>query len=82
MTMRVGTIPVGVQGRVTNADSPILHVFVEHDATDTGGYFVCKWPPGADASGPCVFDDWVETAEDLQSYFEDSGWNVVWKSTG
>jgi hypothetical protein len=46
-----------------------MHVLVEHDAKDTGGYFIYQWPPDTDASGPCTFDDWVETAEDLQRYF-------------
>ena len=79
--MRVGTIPLGIQGRVTNTDSPIMHVLVEHDPKDTGGYFIYKWPPNADTSGPCTFDDWVETAEDLQLYFEESGWDIIWKSS-
>jgi hypothetical protein len=78
--MHIGPIPLGAQGRVTNSDSPIMHVLVEHDAKDTGGYFIYKWPPGTDASGPCTFDDWVETAEDLQEYFEDAAWNIEWQN--
>jgi hypothetical protein len=78
--MHIGSIPLGVQGRVTNSNPPNMHVLVEHDAKDTGGYFIYQWPPDTDASGPCTFDDWVETAEDLQSYFEESGWDIVWKS--
>lgn len=76
MSTRFETIPLGVQGRVRNADSPIRHVLVEHDAKHSGGYFIYKWPPDTDASGPCKFDDWVETADDLREYFHDSGWEI------
>lgn len=76
--MRVGSIPLGMQGRVTNNDSTILHVRIEHDKDDTGGYFIFKWPPGADAAGPPIFDDWIETADDLRVYFEETGWNLEW----
>ncbi len=79
MTVRVGTIPLDVLGRVANSNPPDMHVRVEHDPDDTGGYFVYQWPSGSDPEGPCTFDDWVETAEDLQRYFAQSGWHVIWR---
>jgi hypothetical protein len=78
MTQHVGSIPLGVQGRVTNTEEAGMHVLVEHDAKDTGGYFVYQWPPDTDPSGPCTWDDWVESAHDLQRRFASSGWTVEW----
>jgi hypothetical protein len=81
MTVRVGTIPLDVIGRVVNSDPPDMHVRVEHDADSTGGYFVFWWPAGDDPDGPCTFDDWHETAEDLQRYFQQSGLQIAWRDT-
>jgi hypothetical protein len=81
MTQHVGSIPLGVQGHVTNSRPPneISYVRVDYDEKDTGGYFIYQWPPDTDASGPCTFDDWVESAEALQKFFEHAGWNIEWQ---
>jgi hypothetical protein len=81
MTVRVGSIPLGIYGRVINSDPPNMHVRVEHDTKSTGGYFIFQWPPGTDLTGPCTFDDWVKSADDLQKYFLESGWQIMWRDT-
>jgi hypothetical protein len=54
-------------------------VGVERDVEDTQGYFVLQsWdgPTGPGRLG--VFDDWVETREELEEYFRGAGWQVRW----
>jgi hypothetical protein len=81
MTQYVGSVPLQVQGRVTNSDPPGMHVLVEHDEKHTGGYFIFQWPPDTDLSGPCTFDDWVESAEALEKYFAHAAWDIQWRNT-
>jgi hypothetical protein len=73
-------IPLEVQGKVLNAPYPNMTVLVRHDPEQTGGYFIFQWWDGS--NGPnehSAFDDWVESAEDLQQYFTESGWTVEWE---
>jgi hypothetical protein len=47
----------------------------------TGGFLIYAWweaSEGLNTDG--AFDDWVECREDVEAYFQESGWNVVWTS--
>jgi hypothetical protein len=80
MVRRIGSIPLGVPGRVKNSDPPNMHVLVEHDEEDTGGFFIWQSPPeDAPAAGGYRFDDWVESADALEKYFDQSGWKIEWQ---
>lgn len=68
-----------IEGRVTNSERENHRVWVQADPDDTGGYFVLQAWDGLDGPGELgVFDDWVETREDLDEYLGESGWQIEW----
>ncbi len=72
-------IEVGVVGTVLNGPHPDMKVQVVDDTADTGGFFVLQWWPGSGGLGPeGVFDDWVESRDALEAYWQESGWQVQW----
>ena len=82
MVKRIGNIPVGVHGRVTNSDPPGLNVMVEDDHQRSGGFLVRTSPPEDNpARDGYRFDGWVESSDDLPQYFREAGWQVAWDDT-
>jgi hypothetical protein len=80
MVKRIGNIPLGVAGRVKNSDPPNTRILVERDEEDTGGFFIWQSPPEDNSvQGGYRFDDWVESADALQTYFHRSGWKIEWQ---
>jgi hypothetical protein len=76
----MSNIPIGVEGKVTNASQPGLMIRVEDDAENTGGFLIYQWWEGSDGPNEQgAFDDWVESVEDLQRFFTHKGWSVLWK---
>lgn len=74
------SIPVGVVGTVANSDRSGYQVRVEEDRENTGGFFVFEWWDGSDGPNEHgAFDSWVETADHLQAYFQEAGWQVDWR---
>lgn len=72
-------IPINIVGNILNSGKVAHRVRVTDDADDTGGFFICEW--WDDSGGPNEhrdFDSWVETRDDLQQFFTESGWQVEW----
>jgi len=72
-------IQVGVVGSVLNGRHPDMKVEVIDDTNVTGGFLIFQWWP--DSGGPNshgAFDDWVESREALERYWQESGWLVRW----
>ena len=73
-------IPIGKVGYIRQGEFPGWYVFVEDDASNTGGYYIyitenpySKDPP-SEGKG---YDDWLERKEDIESFFD--GWIVEWQ---
>ena len=74
-------IPIGKVGRITNCGRKSHFVRVEDDQVNTGGFLVYEWWDSSDGpNSDGAFDDWVEKAEHLASYFRESNWHIDWES--
>jgi hypothetical protein len=74
-------IRLNAVGRIVNSDRPEHHLRVEDDSDDTGGFFILNWWPGPDEKQALhSFDDWVQSRSDLEQYFANSGWVILWPS--
>jgi hypothetical protein len=72
-------IPLSRIGLILDGDGAGRFVEIIDDSQNTGGYLIFTY---ADAErSPEVFDSWVETFEDVQRYFAESGWRVDWRRT-
>lgn len=65
-------VPVGVTGRILDGEYVGWDVEVMYDAEGTGGYYVFL------TRGEQGYDDWVEDAESLRAYFEETNWLIDW----
>ena len=75
-------IQVGVVGSVLNGRHPDMKVQVVDGTADTGGFFVLQWWPGSGGLGPeGMFDDWVESRDALEEYWQEAGWEVQWAAS-
>jgi hypothetical protein len=73
------TIPVGVEGKVSNGGYPDHRVRVEDDAEATGGFLIHEWWRDASwPNGQGAYDSWVEDEAALAAYFAEAGWKVEW----
>jgi hypothetical protein len=72
-------IPMGVCGRVTNAEHPNMMIRVEDDSLNTGGFLIYQWWDGSNGPNQYgAFDDWVESLALLENFFAHKGWSVEW----
>jgi hypothetical protein len=69
-------IPLSTLGRITAGQETGRFVEVVDDNESTGGFLIYTYAD--DARSPEIFDAWVETIADVESYFEESGWQVAW----
>ena len=75
-------IPIGITGRIRNGEHADMHVRVEDDAASTGGYLVFQWWKDSDGPNPNgAFDDWVESIEQLDTYFGSTEWIIDWETS-
>jgi hypothetical protein len=73
-------IPIGVMGEVENGPHPGMKVEIESDGAS--GYHILKWWVGSKGLGPNgVFDDWVQSRNELEEYFQEAGWSVRWATS-
>lgn len=68
--------PPFVDGRITAGTMAGWVVRVEDDDANTGGYLILFWDERSDDGG----DYWVEHYDDLEPFFKESGWEVVWEA--
>ena len=68
-------IKVGKAGRILAGKEQGRYVKVIDDEANTGGYLILT-AAGSDMQNG--FDCWVESADMLQRFFEESGWVVEW----
>lgn len=68
-------------GKIIKGDQEGWFVLVEHDTKDTGGYYVYQAPIPEIKESTVGYDDWLESLEDVQGYFEESDWDIEWLST-
>ena len=72
-------IPIGLPGHVTNSEQLGHFVRVDDDRDETGGFLIFEWWEGSDGLDENgAFDSWVETRTDLDAYFQNAGWRIVW----
>lgn len=72
-------IPLEIVGTILNSHHIGHQVRVSDDSENTGGFLIFEWWRGS--NGPNAgnaFDSWVENREDLEKYFQESGWEVKW----
>ena len=72
-------IPINVRGSILTGEHPGMSVRVEDDTENTGGYLIYTWCPESDGPNQDnAFDDWVGSENDLEAYFQESGWTILW----
>ena len=73
------TIPLNIEGRITNSHQVRHTVKVLDDKAASGGFLVYEWwqeSDGPNENGS--FDSWVENEAALERFFVESGWVVKW----
>ena len=70
-------IEIGKTGLILEGVKKGWYVYIQDDCNDTGGFLILKFS-SLDPDNKIGFDDWVETFEDLQAYFQESSWKIKW----
>jgi hypothetical protein len=72
-------IPLDTIGAIRNSERAGHRVLVSADAEDTDGLFIYEWWVGSDGpNANDAFDSWVADRQELQQFFAETGWDVVW----
>lgn len=72
-------IPINVIGTIINSEHPGHHLRVVDDSEESGGFFILNWWPGPDEKkAEHGFDDWVQDRAELEQYFLESEWAILW----
>lgn len=69
--LRLGTV-----GRIASGIDAGRFVEVLDDFESSGGFLILTYD-NADRSGD-AYDSWVESIIDVDLYFEEAGWDVLW----
>ncbi len=68
--------PFKTLGRILAGQEAGRYVEVLDDTRNSGGFLIFTY---ADAGrSPEVFDAWVETLADIETYFLESSWEIEW----
>ncbi len=65
---------IGKKGLIKTGQEAGFFVRIENDSPNTGGYLILTWKD-VPAEG---YDDWVKDLNDLERYFNESGWEIAW----
>ncbi len=69
-------IKIDVVGKIISGDDKGRFVKIQNDSQNTGGFLVLiSTKQDFSEKG---YDDWVESYDSLQKYFNESSWNVNW----
>lgn len=69
-------IPLGTVGKIVKGEEVGRYIKVMDDTATSGGFLILTAnDPGMKEYG---FDNWVESTEMLQRFFEEAGWVVDW----
>jgi hypothetical protein len=71
-------IKLNTVGQIVEGDQKGWYIVVEHDEKETGGYYVYQAPIEDVLNSTEGFDDWLESFEDVEGYFEESNWLILW----
>jgi hypothetical protein len=71
-------IKLNTVGKIVGGDNLGWFILIEHDPDGTGGYYIYQSPIREVKSSSEGFDDWLEKYEDIDGYFEESGWEINW----
>lgn len=69
--LRLGTV-----GRIASGIDAGRFVEVLDDFESSGGFLILTYD-NADRSGD-AYDSWVESIIDVELYFDEAGWEVLW----
>lgn len=74
-------IPMDTIGEIQNSERIEHRVLVSGTAENTDGLFIYEWWQGSDGpNANDAFDSWVADRQELQQFFEEAGWDVVWSA--
>jgi hypothetical protein len=65
---------IGKDGRIVSGEYAGYEVRIVDDSKATGGYLILTWKDDPKTG----FDNWVETVDDLEQFFRESGWIIEW----
>lgn len=68
-------IRLNTLGRIVEGDESGCFVRILDDSESTGGFLILT---SIDRSFEDGFNDWVEDAEALDSYWSEAGWTIEW----
>lgn len=74
---KTSPIKFNVIGKILQGDDVGCYIRVVHDEKDTGGFYIFQ-SDSIDFKSTRSFDAWVESIGQLQSFFEESSWEIEW----
>jgi len=72
------SVLINKTGLINSGEYTGRYVKVQDDTDNTGGYLVLL-SKSKDFTSEDGFDDWVESLDDLEGYFDERGWQIIWK---
>ncbi len=73
MDIRLNTV-----GEIIEGDQKGWFVLVEFDQDNTGGYYIYQAPIPEVKKSTEGYDDWLESKNDVEGYFNESNWKIQW----
>ncbi len=70
-------IKINTRGVIQEGDNQGWEVCIEDDRLNTGGYLILI-TPSSKSDELVGYDNWVDSADALQKYFEEAHWKIQW----
>lgn len=67
-------IKIETKGLILDGEFKDWHIFIKDLDNGQGSYLILLTSPD-DCQG---YDDWIENFQNLESYFKETNWNILW----
>jgi hypothetical protein len=75
-------IKINKVGLILEGEEKGRYVKIVDDSLNTGGYLIYTYNSlDLKTQGYQCYDSWVETSQDIQNYFNESSWKILWLPT-
>ncbi|THV59678.1 hypothetical protein EZV76_08925 [Flagellimonas alvinocaridis] len=68
-------VQFGIFGKIITGHNEGWYVKLEDNTDQSGGFYIYEMP---NLEGDNGFDTWLESKEDIKSYFDECNWKIEW----